>query len=125
MKTSSKNSSVLITFSFLTIFTLALVSCEDDNDTPGDLDPDLFGRWELVDSSGNITAYTFNSDGTAIQTLGEHEYNWRWRVEGDTFILFVDGGQDSAPIRYMIEGNQLFLWSDAIQDWGVPLTKVS
>jgi hypothetical protein len=119
---------LLILFSLLS-FVLVFSSCSDDDSNPANsndselnLDSDLYGTWSFVDSNNDVHSWTFNSNGTCVQTLYNQNFNWNWTIENEQIKLFVTGG-NPAFYTYKIEGNNLYLWVDAINDWGLPYTK--
>ena len=99
-----------------------MVSCEDEEGSKVNLDPNLIGYWVFVDNNDEVLAWRFNDNGTAVQTSYETDYNWRWEIEDGQLKLFVSGG---VPVfyTYKIEGNLLYLWVDQIGDWGLPFTR--
>lgn len=115
--------------SLISMFTiiLLLTSCSDDKSNPVgsedlSLDNNLIGKWVFVDANNDELSYTFNSDGTCTQIVYEQEYNWKWTIEEGQLKFYVDGGTP-AYFDYKIEGNQLYLWVDSVNDWGLPFTK--
>ncbi len=85
------------------------------------LDPNLFGKWSWFD--GEYTnSWSFNEDGTAVQELIGKKYNWLWIIEDGRIKLFIENGKP-AFYTYKIEGNKLYMWVEAINDWSLPLTK--
>jgi hypothetical protein len=117
---------LLILFSLLS-FILIFSSCSEDDNNPAssenlNLDNDLFGKWSFTDSNNDVLSYTFNSNGTCVQTVYDQNVNWNWTIEEEQLKLFVTGGIP-AYFTYKIEGSQLYLWIDSVNDWGLPFTK--
>lgn len=114
----------LFKFSSALLLVLLLSFCSDENNPakPDNLDNDLIGRWVFVDSNNDIAAWTFKDDGTAIQTIYNQDFNWKWEIENGQIKLFVDGGKP-AYYTYKIEGNELYLKVDSMDQWGLPFTK--
>ena len=114
----------LILFSSILLLAFAFSFCSDeDNPTKAEnLDNNLIGKWVITDSNDDLYAWTFESDGSCVQTLYNQDYNWKWEIEEGQIKLFVDGGK-AAYYTYKIEGNQLYLWVDSVEDWGIPYTK--
>lgn len=114
----------LIKFSSILLLAFAFSFCSDE-DNPSkaeNLDDNLIGKWVITDSNDDEYSWTFNSDGSCIQTIYNQDYNWKWEIEAEQIKLFVDGGK-AAYYKYKIESNMLYLWVDSVEDWGVPYTK--
>ncbi len=126
MKSVLKKAPALIFATIVALIAIGFSSCEeDDTELLKSLDNELYGRWELqYGSSENVTGYTFFSDGTAMQTIYGQDRSWQWRVENSSIVFYVEGGEESDPLRYKVHGRQLFLWSEEIDDWGAPMTKI-
>lgn len=110
-------------------FLLLSVGCKDDDQNSNgtkptaQLDANLFGIWSHGDpNEPGYVLWHFKSDATLRQSLNGYEYNWLWCIEDGKIKMYVKGGVPRYQI-YRIEGNLLYLWSDYIDDWGVPLTK--
>ncbi|MCB0731919.1 MAG: hypothetical protein KDC88_12880 [Ignavibacteriae bacterium] len=119
---------LLVLFSLLS-FILVFSGCSDDDNNPTNsntdemnLDSDLYGSWVFVDSNNDVHGWTFNNNGTCVQTLYNQNVSWKWTIENEQIKLYLDGG-NPAYYTYKIEGNQLYLWVDVISDWGLPYTK--
>jgi hypothetical protein len=120
----------LAVFLSVVTFIMLLSFCSKEENNPAgstgttnlNLDSALFGQWVFTDSNNDIFGWTFNDDGSCIQTSYSQNYNWKWEIENQRIKLYVDGGTP-AYYTYKIEGNQLFLWVDSISDWGLPFTK--
>ncbi|MEA1877224.1 MAG: DUF5640 domain-containing protein [Bacteroidota bacterium] len=109
----------------LTILSLIVGACSDYeyNDPPEDLnlDSNLYGTWSYTNDDGTAS-WTFNSDGTCIQSLYGTNYDWKWEIESGQLKLFVDSGIPAYK-TYKIEGNLLYFWAESISDWAIPFTK--
>ncbi|MCB9206232.1 MAG: hypothetical protein H6611_02765 [Ignavibacteriales bacterium] len=119
---------LLVLFSLLS-FILVFSGCSDDDNNPTNsntdemnLDSDLYGSWVFVDSNNDVHGWTFNNNGTCVQTLYNQNVSWKWTIENEQIKLYLDGG-NPAYYTYKIEGSQLYLWVDVISDWGLPYTK--
>jgi hypothetical protein len=71
---------------------------------------------------GNINGWIFKADGSLIQIAYNKRYNWHWEVKGGR-IYFGYKTVKAGSHRYKIDGNKLYMYLDAIKDWGVPLYK--
>jgi len=115
------------TLSIILISAFCMSSCSDygyGEDEGGDgrvLDSNLYGTW-TYDSSDNVTIWKFKSNGDCLVTSYGNETEWLWEIEGGQIKLYVTGG---TPIyySYKIEGDKLYLSTDGIDGWGLPLTK--
>lgn len=105
------------------IFLLLSGCSEDDNPTKAEnLDSNLLGEWVFVDSNNDVHSWTFNEDGTCIQTLYNQDFNWEWQIEDGQIKLFISGAQ-AVYYNYRIEGNKLYLRVDSMDEWSLPYTK--
>jgi hypothetical protein len=112
------------------LFLIYFTGCSDDDNNPANpidntelnLDSDLIGNWTFVDSNDDLFGWTFNADGSCVQTQYNLTYNWNWTIENDQLKLYLPNG-NPAYYTYKIEGNKLYLWVDVINDWGLPFTK--
>ncbi len=127
MKTACKTVPGFFLAAIFALLATGLTSCEqEDSELIKSLDNELYGRWELpYGSSERVTGYTFFGDGTSIQTIYGQDVARHWRVESGSLIFYVDGGEESEPLRYKVHGQQLFTWSDELGDWGAPMTKIN
>jgi len=119
-----KNLSV---FASAILFVLFFSFCSEDSSNPTssadlNLDENLIGKWVFLDSNNDEFSYTFNSDGSCTQTVYNQNYSWKWVIEEGQLKFYIDGGTP-AYYTYKIEGNQLYLWVDTVNDWGLPFTK--
>ncbi len=115
----------------IAILAFGFVACDDDNDVRDvDLDPELFGRWELRNPAGKLEyAWEFNDDGTAVQFIYDDEYDWvdkeidwLWEIKDEQLKYYVE---DGVPIyrTYKVEDNRLYFWAEGLDMWGVPYIK--
>ena len=114
----------LLIFSSSILLVLLLSFCSDeDNPTKAEnLDSNLLGKWVFVDSNDDIHSWTFNENGTCVQTLYNQDFNWEWQIEDGQIKLFISGAK-AAYYNYRIDGNKLYLKVDSMDEWGIPFTK--
>ena len=117
----------LIILAALLSFAFIFSNCSDDSSNPAssenlNLDNNLVGKWSFTDSNNDVLSWTFNSDGSCVQTVYDQNVNWNWTIEDSKLKLYINGGAP-AYFTYKIEGNQLYMWVDVTNDWGLPYTK--
>ncbi len=107
----------------LLFFILSANGCTDTGEPEHERDPALVGYWQAINSEGQVFAFEFNENGTAVQITPATtvEYS-RWVTKGSwIYLTFTGGAVDRrTDIEYKLEGrNHLYLRPKDTDTWSV------